>query len=242
MSAIEKIPVHFHEMIADFGVEFDEQDIPKLSLYLDILLDTNKSFNLTAIKDFEHAWMRHIADSLSLIPRLVTEEVEHVVDIGSGGGLPGIPLAITLPDVTFTLVETTKKKALFLSQTAEALGLDNVTVLAERAENLSAPDGGFRDIADAVIARAVGPLNVLLELAIPFAKVGGVLLAIKGERAPSEIQDAEKALQLLQASVESTYRTATGTIVMIRKEASTPKKYPRMPGEPKRMPLGKKDK
>ncbi len=242
MSAIEKIPLDFHEMIADFGVEFDEQDIPNLSLYLDILLETNNSFNLTAIKDIEHAWTRHIADSLSLIPRLVTEKVEHVVDIGSGGGLPGIPLAITLPDVTFTLVETTKKKALFLSQTAEALGLGNVTVVAERAENLSTPNGGFRDIADAVIARAVGPLNVLLELTIPFAKVGGVLLAIKGKRAPSEIKDAEKALQLLQASVESTHRTATGTIVMIRKEATTPKKYPRMAGEPKRMPLGKREK
>jgi 16S rRNA (guanine527-N7)-methyltransferase len=151
-------------------------------------------------------------------------------------------LAITLPDVTFTLVETTRKKALFLSDAVEQLGLDNVTVIAERAENLSTKDGGFRGIADAVIARAVGPLNVLLELTIPFAKIDGVVLAIKGERAPIEVEDARKALHVLKAEVESSVRTTTGTVLTIRKKDATPKKYPRLAGEPKRMPIGKGEK
>ena len=242
MSSITELPENFNLLIADLGIEFDEGDLQQLANYLDLLLETNKQFNLTGIKEPEEAWTKHILDSLSLIPTLVKEGVQHVVDVGSGGGLPGIPLAITLPDVTFTLVETTRKKALFLSDAVEQLGLDNVTVIAERAENLSTKDGGFRGIADAVIARAVGPLNVLLELTIPFAKIDGVVLAIKGERAPIEVEDARKALHVLKAEVESSVRTTTGTVLTIRKKDATPKKYPRLAGEPKRMPIGKGEK
>jgi 16S rRNA (guanine527-N7)-methyltransferase len=240
MSAIECMPEEFFTAVAELGVEFDDGDVERLASFIDYLLETNRMFNLTAVKDPGQAWTRHILDSLSLIPCLTKESVQHVVDIGSGGGLPGIPLAITMPDVTFALVESTKKKALFLSEVVTRLGLDNVTVIADRAENIATPDGGFRDIADAVIARAVGPLNVLLELTIPFAKVGGVILAIKGEKAPQEIQDANKALHMLHAEVESSTRTSTGTIVLVRKLAPTPRRYPRLAGEPKRAPIGKK--
>ncbi len=239
MTAINHLPPEFYNAIAQLGIEFDAGDVDQLANYLDLLLETNKQFNLTGIKEPEDAWTKHILDSLSLISSLTKEGVEHVVDVGSGGGLPGIPLAITMPDVTFTLVETTKKKAMFLSDVVEQLGLNNVTVIAERAENLATKDGGFRDIADAVIARAVGPLNVLLELTVPFAKVGGVVLAIKGERAPIEVEDASKALHILKAEVTESTRTTTGTVLTIRKLESTPSKYPRVAGEPKRLPLGK---
>ncbi len=242
MTSITQLPPDFDDAAAKLGIEFDEGDVLRLGRYLDLLLETNKQFNLTAIKEPEEAWTKHILDSLSLIPALAKEAAEHVVDVGSGGGLPGIPLAITMPQITFTLVETTRKKAMFLSEVVEQLGLDNVTVIAERAENLATKDGGFRDIADAVIARAVGPLQVLLELTIPFAKVDGVVLAIKGERAPIEIEDARKALHVLKAEVESSERSSTGTVVVIRKKESTPKKYPRVAGEPKRLPIGKGEK
>lgn len=239
MTSLSEIPEQFDQLVADLGIAFDDGDMQQLGDYLDLLLETNKQFNLTAIKSAEEAWTRHILDSLSLIPHLTRENVQNVIDVGSGGGLPGIPLAITMPEVTFTLVETTQKKALFLSNVVQQLGLDNVTVIAERAENLATKDGGFRDIADAVIARAVGPLNVLLELTIPFAKVDGVLLAIKGERAPIEIEDARKALHILKAEIESSERTTTGTVLTIRKVEPTPKKFPRLAGEPKRLPIGK---
>ncbi len=239
-SAIKNIPVDFYDAVEALKIEFDKGDVEKLSDYIDLLLETNRMFNLTAVTDPSQAWTKHILDSLSLIPLLSEEGAEHVVDVGSGGGLPGIPLAITMPDVTFTLVESTKKKALFLNEVVSSLGLDNVTVIADRAENLATPDGGFRDIADAVIARAVGPMNVLLELTIPFAKVGGVLCAIKGERAPEEIEIATEAFKLLHANVESVKRTTTGTLVLIRKMKVTPRTYPRIAGEPKRAPLGKK--
>lgn len=240
MNAIDQMPDDFLDLVQGLNVAFDDGDVERLGSFIDQLLETNRMFNLTAVKEPSKAWTRHILDSLSLIPCLTEEGVEHVVDVGSGGGLPGIPLAITMPHVTFSLVESTKKKAMFLSDVVLQLGLDNVTVIADRAENLATPDGGFRDIADAVIARAVGPLNVLLELTVPFARVGGVVIAIKGESAAIEIENANKALHLLHAEVESSIRSTTGTIVTIRKLAPTPRKYPRIAGEPKRAPLGQK--
>ena len=238
MNAVGEIPDTFYDSVAELGIEFDDGDVEQLGSFLDLLLETNKLFNLTAVKEAKEAWTKHILDSLSLLPHLVEEQVAHVIDVGSGGGLPGIPLAITMPDVTFLLVESTKKKAMFLSEVSRKLELENVTVIAERAENLSTKDGGFRDIADAVVARAVGPLNVLLELTVPFVKVGGVLVAIKGKRAPIEIEDSKKALQVLKAEVESINRTETGTVLVIRKMGATPSIYPRLAGDPKRQPIG----
>lgn len=238
MNAVGEIPDTFYDSIAELGIEFDDGDVGLLGSFLDFLLETNKLFNLTAVKEAKEAWTKHILDSLSLLPHLVEEQVSHVIDVGSGGGLPGIPLAITMPNVTFLLVESTKKKAKFLSEVSRKLELENVTVIAERAENLSTKDGGFRDIADGVVARAVGPLNVLLELTVPFVKVGGVLVTIKGERAPIEIEDSKKALQVLKAEVESINRTETGTVLVIRKMGATPSAYPRLAGDPKRQPIG----
>ena len=161
-----------------------------------------------------------------------------MIDVGSGGGLPGIPLAIAMPDATFALLEATGKKAAFLADVVEELGLDNVTIIAERAETVGKPDGGFRDAADAVIARAVGPLCVLLELTLPLARVGGLVLAIKGRRAEEELVEAEVALRVLKGERVSCERSETGTVVAIRKIGETPRRFPRRPGEPKRSPIG----
>ena len=238
MSAIKDIPDNFQELIATLGIEFDEGDLLRIGLFLDLLYETNKVMNLTAIKSIPEAWVKHVADSLTLLPFIAEADGFHVVDIGSGGGLPAIPLAITMPENTFTLVETTKKKAMFLSHVVDELKLDNVTVLAERAENLATPDGGFRNIADVVTARAVGNLSLLLEISIPFLREDGLLLAVKGEKAPEEVRQATKAMHVLKATLESSTRTETGTILSIRKVGPTPKKYPRVAGEPKRSPIG----
>ncbi|MBT4584564.1 MAG: 16S rRNA (guanine(527)-N(7))-methyltransferase RsmG [Phycisphaerae bacterium] len=242
MHAVECIPEDFYRQTAVLGIAFDDGDMTRLGQYLDLLLETNRMFNLTAVKDPEESWNRHILDSLSLLPVLAKEEAKHVIDVGSGGGLPGIPLAITMPETTFVLVDATGKKADFLKHIVEVLELDNVTVAHARAEDIGTKNGGFRDAADAVIARAVGPLQVLLELTIPLAKVDGIVIAIKGEKAQEEIERAKKALHVLHAEVESMDRSTTGTVVIIRKKEHTPQKYPRVPGEPKRDPIGGKHK
>ncbi len=238
MNEEQHIPTSFFEDIASLGIEFDEGDVETLSTYLQLLYQKNQVMNLTAVKSIHDAWERHIYDSLTLLPLISNMECSHVIDVGSGGGLPGIPLAITLPEMTFVLVETTKKKALFLHEVVEALELENVTVLAERAEQLASEDGGFRGMADVVVSRAVGAMPTLLELTVPFLRIGGAFLAVKGQKAEEEVQLARKAASKLGCTFDSMSRTKTGTIVTYLKKSKTPKAYPRPAGEPKRMPLG----
>lgn len=230
----------FQEELATLGIELEPHEPERLGAFLDLLLEANTRFNLTAITDRDAAWHRHIFDSLTLMPFLVqagSGGAKRVIDIGSGGGLPGIPLAIVMPDTSFTLLEATGKKADFLREAALRLELANVTVVNDRAETIAHDREQHREQYDVVLCRAVGKLPVLLELTVAFAKVGGHVLAIKGERANEEIAEAKQALHTLHGEVVNTHRTPTGTIVVIEKLRKTPRIYPRRPGEPKRAPL-----
>jgi 16S rRNA (guanine527-N7)-methyltransferase len=207
-----------------------------LEQYLALLLETNKSFNLTAITDPAEAWDKHVLDSLTLVRDLAALPAgSAIVDVGSGGGLPALPLALALPALQFTLLEATAKKARFLAQAAESLGLANVQVVSERAETFG--QGAGRERFAAATSRAVSRLPVLLELTLPLVKVGGLSLAIKGEQAALEIEEATGALRILHGHVEETRRTQTGVVVRVRKTGQTPARYPRRAGEPKRAPL-----
>jgi 16S rRNA (guanine527-N7)-methyltransferase len=230
-------PTDFARAMEQHGIAFDDGDLARLGRYLDLLLEANTRFNLTAITEPAEAWSRHVGDSLTLLPLLVSLDAQTVIDVGSGGGMPGIPLAIAMPDVCFTLLEATGKKARFLETVAADLALPNVEVVADRAETIGRDRERHREHYDVAIARAVGRLAVLLELTVPLVRVGGHLLAIKGERAGEEIDEAKQALHLLHSHFIDTHRTETGTIVVIEKMRRTPKLYPRRPGEPKRVPL-----
>jgi 16S rRNA (guanine527-N7)-methyltransferase len=205
-----------------------------LEQYLSLLLAQNQAFNLTAITDPAEARVKHLEDSLTLLPELA-DVTGAVVDVGSGGGLPAIPLAIVRPDLEFTLLESTAKKARFLEQTARALKLGNVRVENDRAETFAR--GPSREKFAVATSRACARLPVLLELCLPLLKVGGRKLAIKGEQALQEVAEAQRALELLRGKLVSTRRTETGTVLRIDKHAPTSAKYPRRPGEPKRAPL-----
>lgn len=208
----------------------------QLAAYLELLLATNEAFNLTAIRDLGEAWTKHALDSLTIARTLAALPAgAEVVDVGSGGGLPGIPLAIAIPTLRFTLLEATQKKANFLAETARALGLSNVRVEQSRAESFG--QGAGREHFAAATSRAVSRLPVLLELTLPLVRSGGVSIAIKGAQAELEIAEAERALSLLHGQVELLEQTATGQVVVVRKLAPTPRRYPRRPGEPKRSPL-----
>lgn len=233
-----EVPRSFIEGLEAMQVALEGAELEQLGLYLDRLYAANARMNLTGVRDPVEAWERHLLDSLSLLPMLRAADAKSVLDLGSGGGLPGFPLAITMPDVSFLLLEATGKKAAFLQEVVDGLELSNVTVLDERAETIGEPGCLHRGAYDAVSARAVGPMNVLLELALPLLRVGGVLLAIKGERASEEIKQAGEALRTLHGRVIETNRTSTGTIVIVEKEGDTPADYPRRPGEPKRLPIG----
>ncbi len=246
-------PASFIDQAAELGIEFDPGDLEQLGRYLAILLDANQRINLTAIKSPEEAWQRHIFDALTLLPIIAelgfppdgTDDPEapkrcahpELLDVGCGGGLPGIPLAIAMPDLRVTLLDATAKKIEFLTLVIEALALTNAKAVQGRAEALGR-DPAWRASFDFVSARAVGRLPVLAELTVPLTRTGGTILAIKGDRATEELEEAEHALRLLKADHVSTIDTPTGRVVVLQKTAGTPGKYPRADGEPKRRPLG----
>ncbi len=208
------VPSDLPERLAAVGVRVDGAVLARIGDYLARLLAMNAHVNLTAITDPAEAWTRHAFDALTLLPGLAGFPAgARVVDVGSGGGVPGIVLAIARPDLAFTLVESTTKKAAFLVAVAEALGLSNVTVRAERAEKLLAE--GLRGAFDVATARAVARLDTLLPWTAPFVRPGGRLLLIKGERAEEELADAKKVLARQRCQHVRTAHTPTGRIVVL---------------------------
>ncbi len=212
------------EMLARAGIEVSADEELLLARYLGMLFVTNERFNLTRI-DRESAWKRHVVDSLSLLAPLASMiDLEKGIDVGSGGGLPAIPLAITRRDISWTLIESTGKKARFLEAIARRLGLTNVRVVQARAE--SAARTSLRESFDVATSRAVGGLSDLAVWSVPFLRIGGVMLAIKGERAAEEIAAAKQTLYELHAHVVGEIRGETNTIVAIEKQRKTPAKFP----------------
>jgi DNA polymerase III epsilon subunit-like protein len=144
----------------------------------------------------------------------------------------------SISEVQFTLLEATGKKAAFIKETIAALGVSNARILNDRAETAGQDHHDHRAKYDAVVARAVGKLNVLAELTVPFAREAGSIFLIKGDKAAEEVEEAKPALYKLHTHVVDLHKTATGTVVVLEKTRATPRNYPRLPGEPKRRPLG----
>ncbi|MBL8762877.1 MAG: 16S rRNA (guanine(527)-N(7))-methyltransferase RsmG [Phycisphaerae bacterium] len=232
-------PAEFLAAAAALGIEFETDDVPRLAAFVGHLLAANRTMNLTAIRDPNEAWRRHILDALTLVP-LIAEagESPSVIDVGSGCGVPGLPLAVVLPHSTFTLVEATGKKALFLRDAAARLGLSNVRVENERAERLGHDRERHRERYDVAVARAVGHLAIVAELTLPLVRRDGWALAVKGEKAEHEVSEAGEAIGMLGGRVEGIADTPTGRVVVMRKGSLTPRVYPRSPGEPAAHPLG----
>lgn len=243
MPSTEPTP-EFLAAAAELGIDFEGEDLPRLQRFLDLMLETNRTTNLTAITEPVAAWMKHVFDALTLVPVLASAiEPEgdgplRLVDIGSGGGVPAIPLAIVRGDMEFTLVEATGKKAAFLEQAARSLGLKNVTVLNTRAEPLGQDHKTHREKYDFATARALGHLATVIELCGPLVRPGGFVIAVKGAKAEQELAESAKALGLIGLRHAETVATPTGRLVVLEKTIRTPRLYPRRDGEPARVPLG----
>jgi 16S rRNA (guanine527-N7)-methyltransferase len=178
-----------------------------------------------------------VEDSLVLLEHL--GDARKVVDVGSGGGLPGLPLKICRPELTVTLIEADQAKAAFLVQACAQLGLTGVEVLARRAEELG-QDPRLRESFDLAVARALAPMPVLVELCLPFVRVGGRLLAQKTDK--EEVAAAQHAIELLGGSLDGmvpapSNARRSGTVITVTKITPTPAAYPRRPGVPSRKPL-----
>lgn len=232
----------FLEATRALGIELDPADLARIRSFLERLYLANDTMNLTRVP-VEQAWTRHVFDSLTLVPSIasMSERRPSILDVGSGGGLPGVPLAIVLssilPEARLTMLEATGKKSRFLEGVVRDLALTGVRVVQARAETAAHDRGEHRERYDAVVSRAVGRLSVLVELTLPFAKPGGVVIAIKGEKAMDEVEEARHAIGVLGGAFVEAQRTPTGTLVRIEKVSRTPRTYPRPPGEPSRKPL-----
>ena len=208
----------------------------QLERYRDELLSWNQRVNLTAIRTPAGVDELHFLDSLACLLAGFAQG-DSVLDVGAGGGFPGLPLKIARPDLSLTLLESTGKKARFLEHVVAALGLAEVRIVNDRAETFAG-----RDAFDVVVARALGPLPVLLELTLPFTRAGGRVLAMKkGAGLTLEIASARRALELLGGELDAPVSYELGDeerqIVVVRKARPTPAVFPRRPGMPAKNPL-----
>ncbi|MGH7215101.1 MAG: 16S rRNA (guanine(527)-N(7))-methyltransferase RsmG [Tepidisphaeraceae bacterium] len=214
------------------GLALDADRLEKLSCYLDLLFEANATMNLTRITDRAAAEVQHVGDALTLLPFLPTG-AHRLADVGAGGGVPGIPLAIVRPDAQVVLIEATQKKAAFLTRCVESLELPNVRVVPKRAEDAGADTaGGLRESFDVVVARAVATMDWLAEWCLPLARPGGVFLAMKGQKAADELPQARKVIQLLGGGEATLHAvelpgTTNHVIVRVPKAGKTDKRYPR---------------
>jgi 16S rRNA (guanine527-N7)-methyltransferase len=206
-----------------------------------LLLKHNQRFNLTAITAPREVALKHFLDSLTCLT-VLPETTQSLCDVGSGAGFPGLPIAIARPDLNVTIIESTKKKCQFLQTCAADLGLSGVGVVCARAED-AGRDPALRASFAAVVSRAVASLPVLAELCLPLVAPSGVFIAMKGPEGERQAQDAANAIRTLGGAVESvrTLSLPQGagqrSLVVVRKIAATPAKYPRRAGIPQKRPL-----
>ena len=216
----------------------DNQQV-KLSRYLDLLLEANARMNLTRITERGAAELQHVGDSLTALPHLPAGAI-RVADVGSGGGVPGIPLAIARPDATFLLIESTKKKATFLKQAIEALELNNVSVSEWRAEEVG--HSNSRETFDVALARAVATMSWLAEWCLPLVKKGGKMLAMKGPKVAEELPEAKRTITAAGGGEAVVHLvdlpgTEHRVIVEVPKIARSDKRLPRPATQAKGKPL-----
>ncbi len=209
------VPADFAERLLAVDVSVDPDKLAQIGDFLARLRAMNDQVNLTAITDPAEMWTRHALDSLTLLTGLSALAAGgRVLDVGSGGGVPGIVLAIARPDLRFTLLEATEKKAAFIEAVSKALRIENVTVLAARAERLVTSE--LAASFDIVTARALGKIEVLLPWTAPFVRPGGRLLLIKGARADEELVAAQKQMGKLRCTHVITVPTPTGRVVVFK--------------------------
>ena len=208
------------------------------------LADWNTRMNLTSITAWEDVQAEHFLDSLSVVLATGKEYLEtaKLIDIGSGGGFPGVPLKIAFPESAATLVESTGKKAAFLSHLVEALGLEDVNVLGDRAETLG-KNNELREAFDLVLCRAVAKLPTVLELTLPYCRIGGLVVVHKGSDAEQELAASRAALKKLGGTFKEIRRVDLSGLsddrylIVFEKVSDSPAEYPRRPGMPAKRPL-----
>ena len=222
------------------NVEISEEKANAFYKYNKLLLEWNEKINLTAITDEREIILKHFIDSLTI--NKYVENVDNVMDIGTGAGFPGIPLKIMNESKSFILVDALNKRINFLEEVKNSLKLNSLDLIHSRSEDL-AKDLNYRENMDIVTSRAVANLRVLVEYMLPFVKLNGLCVCMKGPNIKEEIEDAENAIKTLGGNIEKVDRIILPeseierNIIVIKKISKTPSKYPRKAGTATKQPL-----
>ncbi len=225
------------------NISLTDEQVTQFESYSSELQDWNTRINLTAITDPQGIAIRHFLDSLTVVQVIGFDAGDKLIDVGTGAGFPGLPLAILFPQVHVTLMEATGKKLTFIQHVIDTLGLKNAKTLHARAED-AGQDVAHRGMYDVVLARAVARLPVLLEYMLPLAKIGGFCIAMKGATALEEIEDSKRALFILHGDVKPPVTVQLPFVeddhylITVEKLEKTPKTYPRKAGLPAKKPIG----
>lgn len=221
-------------------VDLNSEKIDKFNKYMELVLDWNNKINLTAIKNEDEFVLKHFIDSLTV--KDLIKDGSKVIDVGTGAGFPGIPLKIYNDSLNITLLDSLNKRVNFLDLVIKELNLNNISAIHGRAEDI-AHLSNYRENFDVAISRAVAQLNVLVEYLLPFIKVGGICICMKGLNASEEIENSKRAIELLGGKIESVNKIFLPesdferNIVVIKKIKNTNLKYPRKAGMPSKEPL-----
>lgn len=223
-----------------FSVHLDDARINCFLRYKELIKEWNEKINLTAIEDDREIIIKHYIDSISILPYFKNED-KKFIDIGTGAGFPGIPVKIVYDKINVTLIDSLEKRINFLNLTTSELGLTGIKAVHGRAEDYG-KNPEYREKFDISVARAVSNLPVLLEYCMPFVKLGGLFIAMKGSNI-DELEASKKALDILGGKIEDVvelnlpFSEIKRNIILVRKYRQTPTKYPRKAGKPSKDPL-----
>ena len=228
------------EYLNQINVKLTKKQINQFYDYMNLLIEVNKVMNLTAITDPKEIIIKHFIDSLVVLDKINSNS--SIIDVGTGAGFPGIPIKIAYPDTKIVLLDSLNKRINFLNTVIEKLNLKDIEAIHGRAEDFGRGIN-HREKYDIAIARAVAPLNILLEYLIPFVKVNGKCICMKGSNSNKEIEESTNAIKLLNCKLESNTEfnlletENKRSIIEIRKKETTSKTYPRKSGIPSKKPL-----
>ena len=228
------------QKLNEFNIEISDYQLEKFNRYMKLLLEWNEKVNLTAIVEPDEVKIKHFLDSLTVLKYIKNED--KVIDIGTGAGFPGIPLKIMEPDTKITLLDSLNKRINFLNIVIEELGLKNIEAIHGRAEEF-ARNKLYREKYDVAVSRAVANLSTLTEYMLPFVKVGGRCICMKGANVKEELDKAKNAIQELGGKIEKIDNFSLSNndngrnIIIIKKVKETKSKYPRKAGIPSKEPL-----
>lgn len=226
---------------ASFHIELTDEQIAHFIQYYEKLIDWNEKINLTAITEERDVVIKHFLDSLSVLP-FIPKDARNCIDVGTGAGFPGIPIKIIKKDLSVTLLDSLDKRVRFLNDIISNLGLEKIRTIHGRAEDF-ARNKEYREVYDFGIARAVASLPVLAEYILPFVRIGGFFIAMKGSDVGNEINISKKAISVLGGRIHSVenfslpYDSIGRHLVFIKKIRQTPTQYPRKSGKPSKSPI-----